>query len=61
MEPIETDERDTLSEAHESYVQRYIAFELERQERVSERFLKERTAARDRRVTLLQPASLTNL
>lgn len=43
----EIDERDTLSEAHASYMQKYIAFELERQERVSDRFLKERSCRHD--------------
>jgi hypothetical protein len=41
------DERDILCEAHKSFMQPYIGFELERQERVSNRFLKERSASWD--------------
>jgi len=44
MEP-ETDEQDTLCEAHKSYMQRYIAYDLERQERVSDRFFKGKESA----------------
>jgi hypothetical protein len=38
---IESDDRDCLSESHREFLTRYIEFELWRQERVSERFLRE--------------------
>jgi len=40
---IERDERDVLSDSHRDYMLRYIQFELERQEKVSDRFLRERS------------------
>jgi hypothetical protein len=40
---IDTDDRDCLSEFHRGFLTRYIEFELRRQERVSERFLRERS------------------
>jgi hypothetical protein len=36
------DERATLSDFHRDYLVRYLEFELERQQKVSESFLKER-------------------
>lgn len=38
MEAIETDDRDCLCDSHRDFMIRYIEFELERQEQVSERF-----------------------
>ena len=43
MESKETDSRDCLSDAHRDYMLRYIQYELERQERVSEQFLEEKS------------------
>jgi hypothetical protein len=37
------DDRDILSDSHRSYMIRYIEWENLRQERVSERFLRERS------------------
>ena len=37
------DDRECLSDSHRDFLQRYIQFELERQEKVSERFLRERS------------------
>jgi hypothetical protein len=45
MEEVEVDDRDTLSECHRDYMVRYVEFELERQEQVSERVLRERCGA----------------
>ena len=47
MEPIEKDDRDTLCEAHRSFMERYIAHELERQEKVSNQFLAGKVKAID--------------
>jgi hypothetical protein len=46
-EAIESDNRDTLSESHRDYMARYIQAEIDRQEKVSERFLKERIRQRN--------------
>ena len=40
METIERDDRDILSDAHRDYMLKYIQCKLERQELVSDRFLK---------------------
>jgi hypothetical protein len=45
MDRVETDERDTLSECHREFMARYVEFELLRQERASESFLKRRASA----------------
>jgi hypothetical protein len=45
MQTIESDERDTLSESHKSFMLRYVEWELLRQERVSASFLKHRADA----------------
>lgn len=42
----DSDDRDTLCEAHKDYMQRYVAFELEKQEKASDKFLKEQTVKR---------------
>jgi hypothetical protein len=39
---IETDERDCLSDSHRDYMQRYVEYELEKQEQASKSFLRER-------------------
>jgi hypothetical protein len=39
MESIETDEQECLSDSHKNYMERYIAFELRRQEVYSDKFL----------------------
>jgi hypothetical protein len=39
MEPIETDDRDYLSSSHRAYMEKYIEFELLRQEKRSKQFL----------------------
>jgi hypothetical protein len=36
----ESDSRECLSDSHKDFMERYIAAEMERQERVSDRFLK---------------------
>jgi hypothetical protein len=41
------DERDILCEAHKSYMERFIAFELLRQEKMSDKFLKGRSYRHD--------------
>jgi hypothetical protein len=43
---IETDERDLLSACHRDYMVRYVEFELQRQQSVSERFLREKGISR---------------
>jgi hypothetical protein len=45
MDSTDTDDRDTLSESHKDYMIRFVQYELQRQERVSQRFLKERADA----------------
>jgi hypothetical protein len=47
METTDIDERDCLSDAHRDYMLGYIQYELERQERVSDRFLKEKSQRGD--------------
>jgi hypothetical protein len=39
METTETDDRDCLSAGHRSFMERYIEFELSRQEKISKQFL----------------------
>jgi hypothetical protein len=51
MDSTDTDDRDTLSESHKDYMIRFVQYELQRQERVSQRFLKERASR-------MEPSSL---
>ena len=44
---IEIDSRDTLSDSHKSYMERFIAWELARQEKASDSFLSRRKQRRD--------------
>ena len=39
MDTTEIDDRDCLSSSHRSYMERYIEFELSRQEKISKQFL----------------------
>jgi hypothetical protein len=41
-EAIQDDDRDCLSDSHRSFMQRYVEYELRRQEKVSKNFLQER-------------------
>jgi hypothetical protein len=43
MNTIKEDNRETLSESHRDYMARYIQAELDRQEKASEWFLRERS------------------
>ena len=43
METTETDDRDCLCDSHRNFMERYIQTELDRQEKISERFLRERS------------------
>ena len=42
MESLEKDDRDCLSDSHRDFLMRYIQAEHDRQEKVSEAFLRER-------------------
>jgi hypothetical protein len=55
MGTTEIDDRDCLCDSHRSYMERYIQAELARQEKVSERFLRERSNTREASIGRTRP------